>query len=213
MGDFMEATFVQRLCAYVIDILIVSIFLSLITYNINFDKLNDLNKQLNNLLEKGYVTEKQDKTDVTVEEELTMDEYNTKLFDIQYEIEKESILINTISIVIIIGYFIAFQYFNKGQTIGKKLLKIKLTSINHKKIRLWQVIVRSIIIYGILTGILNIIFINIVNKNTYLGIYNIFTIIQSIFIIVSVLFILYRKDKRGLHDLMSKSSVVLEKGE
>lgn len=213
MGDFMEATFVQRLCAYVIDILIVSIFLSLITYNINFDKLNDLNKQLNNLLEKGYVTEKQDKTDVTVEEELTMDEYNTKLFDIQYEIEKESILINTISIVIIIGYFIAFQYFNKGQTIGKKLLKIKLTSTNHKKIRLWQVIVRSIIIYGILTGILNIIFINIVNKNTYLGIYNIFTIIQSIFIIVSVLFILYRKDKRGLHDLMSKSSVVLEKGE
>lgn len=209
----MEATFVQRLCAYVIDILIVSIFLSLITYNINFDKLNDLNKQLNNLLEKGYVTEKQDKTDVTVEEELTMDEYNTKLFDIQYEIEKESILINTISIVIIIGYFIAFQYFNKGQTIGKKLLKIKLTSTNHKKIRLWQVIVRSIIIYGILTGILNIIFINIVNKNTYLGIYNIFTIIQSIFIIVSVLFILYRKDKRGLHDLMSKSSVVLEKGE
>ena len=41
MGDYMNATFLQRFLAYIIDILIIVILLNLITYNINFDKRND----------------------------------------------------------------------------------------------------------------------------------------------------------------------------
>ena len=36
----------------------------------------------------------------------------------------------------------------------------------------------------------------------------ILNIIESIFVIVSALMILYRKDKRGLHDMMAGTSVI-----
>ena len=46
----------------------------------------------------------------------------------------------------------------------------------------------------------------------YLNIYGILTAVQSIFIVITMLFILYRKDKRGLHDIMSGTYVVVERG-
>jgi len=198
--EIMKATFFQRTCAYIIDILIVSIIFSLITYNINLDKRNELNDELTK-----FMLDTQDVETYT-------EEQAQQLLDLQYEIEKESVLVNGISIVVTIGYFIVFQFLNKGQTIGKKLLKIKVVSSEDKKVSLLQIILRSIIIYGIITGIFNIIVINILNKMLYLEVYSVFTIIQSTFIIVSMLFILYRKDKRGLHDMMSKTYVICERG-
>ena len=43
-----------------------------------------------------------------------------------------------------------FQYFNKGQTIGKKLLKIRISGKDNKKVGIGQLVLRSIIIYQIL---------------------------------------------------------------
>ena len=197
MGDFMSATFLQRFLAYFIDILIVVVLLNLITYNINFDKRDDLNSEITN-----YLTE-YDPTDI---------ESANKLLDLQYQYNKESDLVDAISVIITIGYFIVFQYFNNGQTIGKKILKIRVTDKNKEKVKFMQLILRSIIIYQILVNILNLISINVFDKMLYLNLYSILTSIQSIFIVVTMLFILYRKDKRGLHDIMSGTFVVSERG-
>lgn len=200
MGDIMKATFFQRICAYLIDILIVSILFSLVTYNINLDKRNELNEELSN-----FLLETKDVKSYT-------EEQAQKLLDLQYEIEKESILVNGISLVVTIGYFVLFQYLNNGQTIGKKILKLKIVNEANKKVGFLQMIFRTLIIYGILTGVLNLILINLLGKNSYLQIYSILTMMQSIFVITSMLFILYRKDKRGLHDVMAKTSVICERG-
>ena len=197
MGDFMSSTFLQRFLAYFIDILIVVVLLNLITYNINFDKRDDLNSEITN-----YLTE-YDPTDI---------ESANKLLDLQYQYNKESDLVDAISVIITIGYFIVFQYFNNGQTIGKKILKIRVTDKNKEKVKFMQLILRSIIIYQILVNILNLISINVFDKMLYLNLYSILTSIQSIFIVVTMLFILYRKDKRGLHDIMSGTFVVSERG-
>ena len=197
MGDCMNATFLQRFFAYIIDILIVVILLNLVTYNINFDKRNDLMSEI---------------TEYLTEYDPANTEDANKLLDLQYQYNKESILVDTVSVAITIGYFVIFQYFNKGQTIGKKLLKIRISGKDNKQVGIGQLILRSIIIYQILVNIVNLILITTVNKMFYWNIYSILTAAQSIFIVITMLFILYRKDKRGLHDIMSGTCVIVERG-
>ena len=197
MGDCMNATFLQRFFAYIIDILIVVILLNLVTYNINFDKRNDLMSEI---------------TEYLTEYDPANTEDANKLLDLQYQYNKESILVDTVSVAITIGYFVIFQYFNKGQTIGKKLLKIRISGKDNKQVGIGQLILRSIIIYQILVNIVNLILITTVDKIFYWNIYSILTAAQSIFIVITMLFILYRKDKRGLHDIMSGTCVIVERG-
>ena len=197
MGDYMNATFVQRFFAYIIDILIVVILLNLVTFNINVDKLNNLNSEITN-----YLAE----YDPTNVEEVE------KLMDLQYQYEKESVPVNVISLVIIFGYFVCFQFFNKGQTIGKKLLKIRTVGSDNKKIAFWQIFVRSLFIHQILVNTISLILIAVCPKNIFIQAYSILTLLQSVFIIITMLFVLYRKDKRGLHDLIVNSYVISERG-
>ena len=197
MGDYMNATFVQRFFAYIIDILIVVILLNLVTFNINVDKLNNLNSEITN-----YLAE----YDPTNVEEVE------KLMDLQYQYEKESAPVNVISLVIIFGYFVCFQFFNKGQTIGKKLLKIRTVGSDNKKIAFWQIFVRSLFIHQILVNTISLILIAVCPKNIFIQAYSILTLLQSVFIIITMLFVLYRKDKRGLHDLIVNSYVISERG-
>ena len=197
MGDYMNATFVQRFFAYIIDILIVVILLNLVTFNTNVDKLNDLNSEITN-----YLAE----YDPTNVEEVE------KLMDLQYQYEKESVPVNVISLVIIFGYFVCFQFFNKGQTIGKKLLKIRTVASDNKKIAFWQIFVRSLFIHQILVNTISLILIAVCPKNIFIQAYSILTLLQSVFIIITMLFVLYRKDKRGLHDLIVNSYVISERG-
>ena len=193
----MNATFVQRFFAYIIDILIVVILLNLVTFNTNVDKLNDLNSEITN-----YLAE----YDPTNVEEVE------KLMDLQYQYEKESVPVNVISLVIIFGYFVCFQFFNKGQTIGKKLLKIRTVGSDNKKIAFWQIFVRSLFIHQILVNTISLILIAVCPKNIFIQAYSILTLLQSVFIIITMLFVLYRKDKRGLHDLIVNSYVISERG-
>ena len=173
---------------------------SFINTNINVDKRNELNEELTNFM-----------LEIS-ESEIYTEEQADKLLDIEYRIEKESMVVNSISLLVIIAYFVIFQFLNNGQTIGKKLLKLKVISDNNKKINILQIVLRTIIIYCVITELLNLIFINVFDKMTYLEISSTINMIRTIFIIVSMLFILYRKDKKGLHDLMSKTHVIYERG-
>ena len=121
-------------------------------------------------------------------------------------------MVNIISCVITIGYYIVFTYLNKGQSIGKKLLKIKIVDKETKEApSIKAIILRSIIIYSIISGLFNIIFINLLNKNIYFIGYNFLATIEEILIIVSAFMILYRKDKRGLQDIIAKTEVIEER--
>lgn len=193
----MEATFGQRLCAYFIDFIIISILLTLVTYSMDFAKRNEIYDEMLN-----YYSE-YDPTNL---------EQTEKLLDLQYQYSKESIPTTAISLIITIGYFVVFQYLNNGQSIGKKLLKIRIVGKDNSKVNIMQIFIRSIFIYQIILSITDLIIIYTLNKTDYLNIYGILTWINSIFIIISALFILYRKDKRGLHDFMAKTYVVSERG-
>ena len=69
----MEATFGQRLCAYFIDFIIISILLTLVTYSMDFTKRNEIYDEMLN-----YYSE-YDPTNL---------EQTEKLLDLQYQYSK-----------------------------------------------------------------------------------------------------------------------------
>ena len=50
-----------------------------------------------------------------------------------------------ITVLVSIIYFVVFQYNNKGQTLGKKLMKIKVNSLNGD-LTMNQLVVRSLLV-------------------------------------------------------------------
>lgn len=195
----MKATFIERLGAYFLDIIIISILLSIIGYGLPKNAV-DYEQELNDITEK-YLNS-----------EINTQKYIDETSIILYDNQKSNILSLGISVALIIGYFVIFQYMNQGQTFGKKLFKIKVVEKESKKTpSISSGFIRSLFILNIMSGILNIIFIYILNSKTYYIGYGITYIIETLFIIVTIFFVLYREDGRGLHDIMAKTTVIKER--
>lgn len=195
----MKASFFKRLAAYFIDILFISMIVSIITTGMSTTKQEKI-------LEKQYeIIEKYG------EEEITINEYNKEMGLISYDLQKANVIPSTITLVLSIAYFIIFQYLNKGQTLGKKLLGLRVQE-KDKAPRLKSIIIRTIITNNILSMFLGIVLVYILNRNNYYSVYGIISTIESAFIFITAMFILYRKDKLGLHDIIAHTEVIDERG-
>ena len=200
----MKATFIQRFLAYVIDMILIILIVNIIWSAFNQKQLKELDKELNDKL--NTVESVEQFYDDSSEELLN------ELADIQYRIDKASAPITAVNIIISIGYFIIFQYMNNGQTLGKKLFKIKVQSEEKEKLSLMQITVRSLLINVIAFNFINVLAVVFLSKDLYLAVNSIVTFGQWIIFIASVLLILYNKDKNGVHDMLAKTKVVNERG-
>jgi len=191
-------TFLERLGAYIIDILIVSLLLGLIGYGLP-NNTDDINDSLV-LLEEQYMND-----------EITMDVYLEESYELIYELQDESKLSSFIGVALTVAYFVVFQALYNGQTLGKKLLKLRVVDCDSKQnIGIVRMLIRSLFTLSIFSSVLNLILLLFMSKETYIATYMIIFLIEYVFIIIAVILILYRKDKRGLHDLMAKTCVVKE---
>ena len=194
----MKATFFERLGSYFIDTIIISFIFSIIClgfgdYQSNNEKLME---QLDNQLIEGTITPEQ-----------YLEDYSEVLYDYQ----KENALQSGISIALTIAYFVVFQYMNKGQTIGKKLLKIKVVDKDTKEpISILKGLLRSFIVFSILSGTLSMLFLYILSRKYYYISYLTLLIIEGIFTLTTIILVLYKKDSRGLHDMMANTIVIKE---
>ncbi len=193
----MKASFFKRLLAYVIDTIILTLIIGVLS-NVASNKQYEKASEEYMRLQESYM-----------KQEITITEYQNDIKPLVYDMQKSSVTINTVSVLLSIAYFIVFQYLNRGQTIGKKLMRIKITE-NNKEPSLKAMVIRTIIINSILTGILNIVLVYLLNKNTYYTGYQIVSYIELAFAFISALFIIYRKDKLGLHDIIAKTEVIEE---
>ena len=194
----MKATFLDHFGAYFIDIIIISIIASLICLGLpETDK--EIEKKITEL-NNQYIAK-----------EINQNKYLSEYSNLLYANQKDRVLETGINLAITIAYFVIFQYMNKGQTIGKKLLKIKVVDKDTKKpATIVKCLLRSIITLGIASSALNIILINTLSKKSYMYSYLTISIVESIFIFITIIFILYRKDGRGLHDLIANTTVIKE---
>ena len=194
----MKATFFERLGSYLIDTIIFSFIFSLICLGFG-NYTTETEKRMAKLDEQ------------LLEKTITTEEYLEEYKDVFYDYQKENVLQSGISVALTIAYYVIFQYMNKGQTIGKKLLNIRVVDKDTEKpISILKGLLRSLLVLNILSGILGIIFIYLLGKNAYFNAYGAITGIEAIFIITTIMFILYRQDHRGLHDMIANTIVIKE---
>lgn len=193
----MKASFIKRLGAFIIDSVILSIVFAIITMGFKLDT-KDINDKVANTLEQYESGE------------ITIEEYLDKTLELNYELQKSSLVVNSLNIVLYVGYFIVFGYLNKGQTIGKKICKIKVINNKNDKLNIWNMIVRSLFVYGIFTLLYSVIFVNVLNKEMFGYSYVIVSYLEIIFMAVTFFMVLYKKDGRGLHDIIANTNVIEE---
>jgi len=191
-----KAIFFRRLGAFIIDYFIVILILSIVTMGFKND--SDLIKKTDDLVN-SYVNE-----------EITLEEYNKSIIDINYRLQKNNVFINGISCILYIGYFVVFSFLNKGQTLGKKILRLRVVSKDKEIISIGRIFVRSLFIYGILSSLYSCIFVNFFNPNMFNTGSILISYIETLFIVICFFMILYRKDKRGLHDVIAGTKVIGE---
>ena len=193
----MKANSYKRVLAYLVDIMIISFVSLLLTYFVpTSENYNKLNKEFETL---------------TIDyrnQEVTMEEYLEKGTDINYQLNKEGIPQTIVSTVLSIIYFVVLTYFMNGETLGKKLMKIKITSNNDKKLTMNNYLIRALVIDSVLINIITIITILLFSKDIYLTSYNIISYVFSFVYIVSLAMILFSKNGRGLQDILANTKVI-----
>lgn len=200
----MDRPVFKRICAYIIDIAIVSFILFLFSkieiLNPNVDKINSIQNEY----EKYIETVAKNDADVT---KLLKDD---KVQNYIYELAKLQVPTSILNVVITFGYFVVFQFFNKGQTIGKKFMKIRVKSIKGDKLSFMQVFGRSLLINEILVSILIIIFVSCLSQSVYFNARKILELIDMVIVYGSLGFMMFRSDGCGIHDLLVHTCVVNE---
>lgn len=125
-----------------------------------------------------------------------------------YKLGKIAISDTIITLVCTLLYFGIIQYFLKGQTIGKKILKLKVVSASSKKINILNYILRSLIVNNVLLNIVGVIFLATSSKKVYLQADNILGTVVSVIEAIIIFLVLTRDDMRGLHDLLFNTKVI-----
>lgn len=193
-----KALFSQRFVAFMIDLILVSFITSLVTAiiptNSSIDKLYD--QQIK--IVENYTAGK-----------ITMQEYVNQLVDINYDIAKQTGIITLVSIAISLLYYVLYVYKNDGQSIGKKMMKIKIQKKDKdKELTMNDLLFRTMILQGTLVSIIGFCTILFLDKDTYLATNSLLNLIQYSILIISFFLIAFTKERQGLHDMVAKTEVV-----
>ncbi len=192
-----NALFIQRLVAFLIDSLIIIVVASIISVpfydNENIEKLNNSG---NELAEK-YMNKKID-----------TDTYLGEMVDVNYEIYKKSGFITIITLFLEVLYFACYQFYKKGQTLGKKIMRIRVKANDDSDLTMNQLVYRTLIINSVFIDIVSVALIIFATKN--ICVYGILTMnfVQSMIMFISAIMIMFSRKSRGLHDIICNTKVV-----
>lgn len=215
---------IKRFVAYAIDIFIVSMISSLITSNtlINKDykKYMDTYEEYEKIVDK-YEVDKEALNDALEYEAITDEEYDIKLeklndsfdkdnIEYNYRLIKLSIVSTLISMLLILLYFVVIQYYFNGQTIGKKIMKLRVISNSDKKLNILNYLIRSLILNSVFINTLSIVMVLVLSKSNYL-IYNEIIYVVNYIVEMAIIFMMgFTKDNRGLQDYVANTKVIYE---
>lgn len=196
--QYLKALFSQRFVAFMIDLILVSFITSLVTAiiptNSSIDKLYDQQVKI----VENYTAGK-----------ITMQEYVNQLVDINYDIAKQTGIITLVSIAISLLYYVLYVYKNDGQSIGKKMMKIKIQKKDKdKELTMNDLLFRTMILQGTLVSIIGFCTILFLDKDTYLATNSLLNLIQYSILIISFFLVAFTKERQGLHDMVAKTEVV-----
>ena len=214
----------KRIGAYIIDLLVIALISSVVaTVFTNTEKYkailqemkeisskyNEASNELKELSENKNNHENEEEYNLKYEEKKKeLDNYIDKIKDLNYEYLLSSNSVTIIMLIMTIIYYVIMSYFCHGITLGKYIMKIRIVSINDNELNIFNYLLRSLIINNVLSNIASIITINTLPKADYFVVDEKVSGIFSLLLLVSFIFMMYREDGRGLHDLIAKTKVV-----
>ena len=192
-----KALFVQRFIAFLLDIFILSSIASLISYPfLDAKSIDKLNKNSSEVIEK-YTTG-----------EIDMDTYVDEVKGISYQLSQKQGVVSLVTLFLAVLYFIVYQYYNIGQTIAKKLMKIKVVSSTDKEITMDSFIFRSLIVNSILVDMISFAIVIFGNETAYFYGVAICGIIKYTLLLICGFMVMWSKSGLGLHDRIAHTTVV-----
>lgn len=192
-----NALFFQRLFAFIIDVIIISILSSLLSYPFyDSSSVQKLNDNSNEIMQKY------------IDQEINIKTYVSESIDISYEMARKNGVVSLISLFLSVLYFICFQFYKNGQTIGKNIMKIKVVSNDDQSLNINNYIFRSLIIDSIFVDMIVLCFVIFANREVYFYGVGMIEFIQYMVILISAFMVMFRKDSRGLHDLVANTKVI-----
>lgn len=189
-----------RVLAYFIDALIVSMVVGLLNYVLPVaSNYNDLQEEL-----------------VSVQEQYGKNEIGSEAYIRQtalltYDIDRAAALTYIADVTVVILYFVIYQFYSNGQTLGKKLMKIQVVGIDDKKLTINDYLYRGVISHAILANILIVILLMFMSRDNYFYVSFPLQLIQIVLLLITIFMVLFKKDGRGLHDKVAHSIVVMKK--
>lgn len=188
--------FFSRFLAYVFDSFIVLLISTLLaTPFVNSKDLMNLMEESNTILDKY------------VQEEISDKEYTVEVSNLKYKMDRSMELVNIMGILIGVLYFVVYPLYHNGQTLGKKITKIRVIS-REGDLTANQLIFRSFIANSILLKTLSVLFVMFASRSVYNGCVDLFADIQYAITIVSVFMIVYGKEGLAVHDKLTHTKVI-----
>lgn len=219
----------KRIGAYAIDMVIITVIVTMLTsidkinfqysnykkYNNEYTKITEkytkhISKQ--SKLETKYKDKKITKKRYNIEKkELKKQEkdYEKKLKKLQYNISRNSVIYYIVYMAFILGYFGIFQASFNGQTLGKRLMHLKVVSVDNSDAKIWQLLLRSFILYNVWSYIVTLILAFNLSVSSF---YTSSLIVNEIgrgIQLLTLLMVFMSKSGRGLHDFVAQTSVVV----
>lgn len=190
-------TSLKRIIAFVIDIVIVSLVVSLINLlplDPYKDKYKDSYEKYNEVVQKSTEDEKND--------------YKDEIIELNYEVYKYRTYSSMFSATALILYFGVLPLVMNGQTLGKKIMKLRVVSNNEKKLNFWKYLIRIVILNNIWLSLINIGAVYVVSGVKFYYVTYVISMLSSLIYMLNLIMVMFRKDNRGLHDMVAGTKVI-----
>ncbi len=200
---------IKRLIAFCIDLFLVSVLTLCIT---SVDYINPYMHDVDDAT-KAYKEVLDDYKSLSNEDEI--EEFINNIQDKMYDYEHTQIYVNMWYIIFYISYFVIFAYFTGGQTLGKKLMSIKIVNEDDSKVGIGGLLKRTITngssffmgmnIMALASLILTI---SMKASRTYVLMFTCLMGLCIILEIANIIVYIKNKDNKCLNDFVSGTKVV-----
>ena len=131
--------------------------------------------------------------------------------DIYYKMEKNSIIQFIIYLVVVFLYFVGFNIYTNGQTLGKKLTRLKIVNSRdeNREVPWWSYVVRTLILYQPIYYMVRLVCVNFMSANMYYDVTSIFYNLQGYLEMLIIAMVMIRIDGRGPQDILARTRVAM----
>lgn len=142
--------------------------------------------------------------------DVTIDDYNAMVNKYNRILGKNSVINYSLTAVLSLLYFVLFQGFTGGQTLGKKLMRVKVVSKEENKdVSYKQLFLRTLFLNSIVCYVLMLIGAYLLSDLVYTIFVSAITFIDTLLMGVLSVMVFVNKERKGLHDVLFGTKVVV----